>query len=54
MKKKRTEEKAKVVAAVWGKEFLEFHAAIQIYHQDDLKERMNRRTNAWQPVLQKN
>ena len=47
-KKKQTEEKAKVVAAVWGMEFNQFHAAIQIKHQDDCKNRMNRRTGAWQ------
>ena len=29
-KKKQTEEKAKVVAAVWGTEFIQFHAALQI------------------------
>ena len=29
-KKKQTEEKAKVVAAVWGMEFIKFHAALQI------------------------
>ena len=29
-------------------EFIQFHAALQIYHQDDLKKRMNRRTEAWQ------
>ena len=26
----KTEEKAKVVAAVWGTEFIQFHAALQI------------------------
>ena len=35
-----TEEKAKVVAAVWGKEFIQFLAALSILHQDDLKKRM--------------
>ena len=36
-----TEKKAKVVAAVWGTEFIEFLAALAILHQDDLKTRMN-------------
>ena len=31
---KQTEEKAKVVAAVWGTEFIQFLAALQIYHQE--------------------
>ena len=29
-KKKQTEEKAKVIAAVWGTDFMEFHAALKI------------------------
>ena len=37
----KTEEKAKVVAAVWGTKFIQFSAALQIWHQDDLKKRMN-------------
>ena len=36
-----TGEKAKVVAAVWGTEFIQFLAALAILHQDDLKKRMN-------------
>ena len=35
-----TEEKAKVVAAVWGTEFIRFLAALAILHHDDLKNRM--------------
>ena len=35
-----TEEKAKVVAASWGTEFLKFLAAAAILHQDDLKNRL--------------
>ena len=31
-----SEEKAKVVAAVWGAEFLKFFAALAISYQDDL------------------
>ena len=33
-----TEEKAKVVAAVWGTEFIKFLAVL---HQDDMKKRIN-------------
>ena len=33
----RTEEKAKVVAAVWWTEFIQFLARLAILHQDDLK-----------------
>ena len=36
-----TEEKAKVVAAVWGTEFIQFLGALAILHQEDLKNRMN-------------
>ena len=32
-----TKEKAKVVAAVWGREFIELLAELAILHQDDLK-----------------
>ena len=39
--KRFTEEKSKVVAAVWGIEFLQFLAALAILHQDDMKNRMN-------------
>ena len=46
-KKKQIDEKAKVVAAVWGTEFIQFYAALQILHQDDLKKRMIRRMDAW-------
>ena len=35
-----TEEKAKVVAAVWGTEFIRFLAALAILHHDDLNNRM--------------
>ena len=37
----KTEEKAKVVAAAWGAELIEFLAALAILHQDDLKNRVN-------------
>ena len=32
-----TKEKAKVVEAVWGTEFIELLAELAILHQDDLK-----------------
>ena len=38
-----TEEKAKVVAAVWGTELIKFLAALQNWRQDDLNKRMNRK-----------
>ena len=36
-----TEEKAKVVAAVWDTEIIKFLAVLAILHQDDLMNRMN-------------
>ena len=36
----KTEEKAKVVAAAWGAELIQFLAAVAILHQEDLKNRM--------------
>ena len=35
-----TEEKEKVVAALWGIEYLQFVPALAILHQVDLKNRM--------------
>ena len=35
----KTEEKAKVVAAVWGMELIQFLAALDIFHQDDVEEK---------------
>ena len=35
----KTEEKAKVVAAVWGTEFMEFLATLAIFHQNDFQEK---------------
>ena len=35
------EEKAKVVAAVRGTEFITFLAALAVLHQDDMKKIMN-------------
>ena len=43
----KKEEKAKVVAAVWGKELIHFLDALAIFHQDDLKKRMNRIKAIW-------
>ena len=45
---KQTEEKAKVITIVWGTETIQFHAALQIQHQDDLKKKINRRKDVWQ------
>ena len=41
-----TEEKAKVVAAAWGTEFIKFLAALAVLHKDelhqnDMKKKMN-------------
>ena len=36
-----TEEMEKVVATVWGAESIQFLAALAIFHQDDMKKRMN-------------
>ena len=35
------EEEAKVVAAVWRTEFIQFLATLAVLHQDDKKKRMN-------------
>ena len=37
----KKEEKAKVVAAIWGTEIIKFLAALAVLHEDDLKNRMN-------------
>ena len=37
----KTEEKAKVVAAVWGTELIQFIAVLAILHQDDFMKGMN-------------
>ena len=34
----KTEEKTKVVAAVWGTDQIPFLASLVIFHKDDLKE----------------
>ena len=43
----KTEEMAKVVAAVWGTELIQFLASLAISHQDDFKKRMNRIRVTW-------
>ena len=40
-KKNNTEERANVVAAVWGTEFIQFLAVLAILHMDELKNKMN-------------
>ena len=48
-KKKQTEEKAKVVAAVWGREFIQFLAALYRFSTRMIRrKRMYRWTDAWQ------
>ena len=42
-----TEAKAKVVAAAWGIELIQFLAALAFLHHDDLKKRMNKITATW-------
>ena len=37
--KKQTEEKAKVVAAVWGTELIQFLATLDIFYQDDFEKK---------------
>ena len=44
-----TEEKAKVVAAVWGKELIQFLAILAILHQDALKKGMNSTYPSYRP-----
>ena len=48
---KYTEEKAKVVAAVFGREFIKFLAALAILHKDNLKNRMNSSFSSYHPGL---
>ena len=43
----KTEVKAKVVAAAWGAELIQFLAALAVLHQDDLKKRINKIKAAW-------
>ena len=45
----QTEEKAKVVAAVWRTELIQFLAALAIVHPDDLKKGMNSSYSSYSP-----
>ena len=45
----KTEEKAKVVAAVWGTELIQFLAALAFLHQDYLKKGMNSSYSSYRP-----
>ena len=45
----KTEEKARVVAAVWGTELIQFIAALTILHEDDLKKGMNSSYSSYSP-----
>ena len=45
----KTEEKAKVVAAVWGIELSQFLAVLAILHQDDLMKVMNSSYTSYRP-----
>ena len=45
----KIEEKAKVVAAGWGTELIQFIAALAIFHQDDLKKGMNSSYSSFHP-----
>ena len=45
----KTEEKAKVVAAVLGTEFIQFLATLAILHREDLKNRMNSSYSEFHP-----
>ena len=41
------QEKAKVIAAAWGAELIQFLVALVIFHQDDLKTMMNCTRTIW-------
>ena len=43
----KTEEQAQVVTAVWGTGLNQFLAALAIFHQDDLKKRMDKIPVTW-------
>ena len=46
----KTEEKVKVVAAVWGTELIKFLAVLTILHQDDLKKGINSSYSSYRPA----
>ena len=48
-RKIQTEEKAKVVSAVWGTELIQFLATLAILYQDDLKKDMNLSYSLYRP-----
>ena len=48
----KTEEQAKVVAAVWGTELIQFLASPVLFHQDDLKNRTNGYLAKWSTPYQ--
>ena len=45
----KTEEKAKVVATVWGEELTQFVAVLVILHPDELKKGMNSSYSSYRP-----
>ena len=47
----KTEEKAKVVAAVWGKELIQFLAALAILDQNEWKKGNNSSYSSYQPTV---
>ena len=44
-----TEDKAKVVAAVWGTECIQFLVGLAFLHQDDMKNRINSSYSSYLP-----
>ena len=48
----KTEKKAKVVAAVWGTEFIQFLAALDIFDQDEKRINRNKATR-WNGCFEK-
>ena len=45
----KTEEKAKVIVAVWGTELIQFLVMLAILHQDDLKYGMKSVCSSYRP-----
>ena len=43
----KSEEKAKVVTAVWETDLIQFLAALDVFHKDDFKDRMNKIKATW-------
>ena len=44
-------KKAKVIAAVWGTEVIQFLATLAFLHQDDLKKGLNSSYSSYRPGL---